>query len=164
MRVAIIEKNEEQLKPEQALAHDFCDQFVLKMHKNILHKKLDKDVYQSYFVIFQQQYTRQELRFIVHLLKAQANEILRMKPIFITMSGVILSVFTFIVITINSKLLLGMSLVQIVALAVLSFHVVIIWISFKIEFEYKRVQAVIALLDYYVTIDSEGSDLHAKDR
>lgn len=78
MRVAIIEKNEEQLKPEQALAHDFCDQFVLKMHKNILHKKLDKDVYQSYFVIFQQQYTRQELRFIVHLLKAQANEILRM--------------------------------------------------------------------------------------
>ncbi|AUS86778.1 hydroxymyristoyl-ACP dehydratase [Lysinibacillus sp. YS11] len=163
MRVAFIEHKEEQLQPEQALAHDFCDHFVQKMHKNILHKKLDEDVYQSYFVILQQQYTRQELRFIVHLLKVQANEIIRMKPMFITMSGVILSMFTLLATTMNSKLMIGMSLVQIVALAVLSFNVAIIWISFKIEIEHKRVQAVIALLDYYVTIVSEGSDLRAKD-
>lgn len=163
MRVAFIAHKEEQLQPEQALAHDFCDQFVQKMHKNILHKKLDKDVYQSYFVILQQQFTRQELQFIVHLLKVQANEILRMKPMFITMSGAILFVFTFIATAINSKVMMDVSLVQIVALAVLSFHIAIIWISFKIEIEHKRVQAVIALLDYYVTIVSEGSDLHPKD-
>ena len=113
-------------------------------------------MYQSYFVILQQQFTRQELQFIVHLLKVQANEILRMKPMFITMSGAILFVFTFIATAINSKVMMDMSLVQIVALAVLSFHIAIIWISFKIEIEHKRVQAVIALLDYYVTIVSEG--------
>lgn len=86
-----------------------------------------------------------------------------MKPMFITMSGVILSMFTLLATAMNSKLMIGMSLVQIVALAVLSFNVAIIWISLKIEIEHKRVQAVIALLDYYVTIVSEGSDLRAKD-
>ncbi|MCK1988036.1 hydroxymyristoyl-ACP dehydratase [Lysinibacillus fusiformis] len=136
MRVAIVECNEKRLRPEEALDNDFCDRFVQKMHKQILHKKLH-----------QQQYTTQELRFIIHMLRRQAEEIMRLKPIFITLSGVILSVFTLIAAAVNSQLMMGHSLVQIVALAILSLNVTILFISYKIEKEHKRVQAVIALVD-----------------
>lgn len=163
MRIAFIDIKEELLKPEKALANDFGDQFVLKFHKNILHKKLNDDVYRSYFVIFQQQYTKQELQYIIHILRLQADEIMRYKPIFITLSGVILSILTLLVATINSTFLVGMSLVHLVSLAILSFTITVLMISFKIELEFKRVQDVIALLDYYVLIDQVGSDHHAKD-
>lgn len=163
MRVAFIDIKDELLKPEKALANDFGDQFVLKFHKNILHKKLNDEVYRSYFVIFQQQYTIQELQYIIHILKLQADEIMRYKPIFIMLSGVILSVLTFTAATMNSMFLVGMPLVQLVSLTVLSFTITVLMISFKIEKEYKRVQDVIALLDYYVLIDQVGSDHHAKD-
>jgi len=162
LRVAIFESKEELLRPEKALDNDFCDHFVQNMHKQILHKKLHQDIYQSYFVIFQQQYTRQELSFIVHMLRLQADEIMRLKPIFITLSGVILSVFTLIAATINSKFMMGHSLVQIVALAIVSLNVAILFISYKIEKEHKRVQDVIALLDYYITIYQVRDDKHAK--
>ena len=162
MRVAFIDIKEELLKPEKALAHDFGDQFVCKFHKNILHKKLNDDVYRSYFVIFQQQYTRQELQYIIHVLRLQADEIMRYKPIFITLCGVILSILTLIAATINSTFLV-VSLVHLVSLAVLSFTINVLLISFKIEKEYKRVQDVITLLDYYVLIDQVRSDHHAKD-
>jgi len=162
LRVAIVECNEKRLRPEEALDNDFCDRFVQKMHKQILHKKLHQDIYQSYFVIFQQQYTTQELCFIIRMLRQQAEEIMRLKPIFITLSGVILSVFTLIAAAVNSQLMMGHSLVQIVALAILSLNVTILFISYKIEKEHKRVQAVIALVDYYVTIYQTGDDHYAE--
>ncbi|MGD2197091.1 hypothetical protein [Lysinibacillus fusiformis] len=37
-------------------------------------------------------------------------------------------------------------------------NVTILFISYKIEKEHKRVQAVIALVDYYVTIYQTGDD------
>lgn len=88
---------------------------------------------------------------------------MRYKPIFITLSGVILSVLMFIAATMNNMFLVGMSLVQLVSITVLSFTITVLMISFKIEKEYKRVQDVIALLDYYVQINQVGSDHHAKD-
>ncbi|MEA0553203.1 hydroxymyristoyl-ACP dehydratase [Lysinibacillus irui] len=136
---------------------------MLKFHKNILHKKLNDEVYRSYFVIFQQQYTIQEVQYIIRILKLQADEIMRYKPIFITLSGVILSVLMFIAATMNNMFLVGMSLVQLVSITVLSFTITVLMISIKIEKEYKRVQDVIALLDYYVQINQVGSDHYAKD-
>ncbi len=44
------------------------------------------------------------------------------------------------------------------ALVILSLNVTILFISYKIEKEHKRVQAVIALVDYYVTIYQTGDD------
>lgn len=87
---------------------------------------------------------------------------MRLKPIFITLSGVILSVFTLIAAAVNSQLMMGHSLVQIVALAILSLNVTILFISYKIEKEHKRVQAVIALVDYYVTNYQTGDDHYAE--
>ena len=141
----------ELLRPEQILDNEFCDQFIQKIHKNILDKKLHHDVYMSYFVIFQQRYTIKELDYIVGRLKQQADELLRLKPIFILLSGVILSLITLLA-AVMSRLLVEVSLIQIVALAVVSLSVAILAISYKIEKEYKKAQAVINLLNYYILI------------
>ncbi|MEK5232009.1 hydroxymyristoyl-ACP dehydratase [Lysinibacillus sp. FSL K6-0232] len=150
--ITSIDNEHKLLRPEQALDKDFCDQFIKKMHKNILDKKLHHDVYTSYFVILQQRYTVKELDYIVGRLKQQANELLRLKPMFILLSGMILAIFTLLA-AVMSMLIVEISLLQIVALAVVSLSIAILAISYKIEKEYKRAQAVINLLTYYRTIE-----------
>ena len=147
----ILENKEELFIPEKALNKDFCDQLVTKIHKNILNENIANDVYMSYFVIFDQRYTLKEIRYLLDVLKLQADEIIRSKPIYITLSGVILSLMVIIASAINTKLVIGMSLVQIFALAVLSFNVAILFISYKIEKEYKKINEVIKLIDYYLS-------------
>lgn len=147
----ILENKEELFIPEKALNKDFCDRLVTKIHKNILNENIANDVYMSYFVIFDQRYTLKEIRYLVDVLKLQADEIIRSKPIYITLSGVILSLMVIIASAINTKLVIGISLVQIFALAVLSFNVAILFISYKIEKEYKKINEVIKLIDYYLS-------------
>lgn len=147
----ILENKEELFIPEKALNKDFCDQLVTKIHKNILNENIANDVYMSYFVIFDQRYTLKEIRYLLDGLKLQADEIIRSKPIYITLSGVILSLMVIIASAINTKLVIGISLVQIFALAVLSFNVAILFISYKIEKEYKKINEVIKLIDYYLS-------------
>jgi len=147
----ILENKEELFIPEKALNKDFCDQLVTKIHKNILNENIANDVYMSYFVIFDQRYTLKEIRYLLDVLKLQADEIIRSKPIYITLSGVILSLMVIIASAINTKLVIGISLVQIFALAVLSFNVAILFISYKIEKEYKKINEVIKLIDYYLS-------------
>ncbi|WP_235473415.1 hydroxymyristoyl-ACP dehydratase [Lysinibacillus macroides] len=141
----------ELLRPEETLDKEFCDRFIQKIHKNILDKKLHHDVYMSYFVIFQQHYTIKELDYIVDRLKHQADELLRLKPIFILLSGVILSLMTLLAAGM-SRLIVEVSLIQIMALAIVSLTVAILIISYKVEKEYKKAQAVINLLNYYLLI------------
>ncbi|MFJ7730668.1 hydroxymyristoyl-ACP dehydratase [Lysinibacillus sp. NPDC097231] len=147
----ILEKKEVLFIPEKALDKDFCDRLVKKIHKNILSENLSNDVYMSYFVIFDQQYEKKEIQYLLGILTLQANEIIRSKPIFITLSGVILSLFAIIVSAINVKLMIGISFVQIFALTVLSFNVAVLFISNKIEREYKKINEVIKLIDYYLS-------------
>jgi len=147
----ILENKEELFVPEKALNKDFCDQLVTKIHKNILNENISNDVYMSYFVIFDQKYELKEIRYLLDLLKVQADEIIRSKPIYITLSGVMLSLFAIIACAINVKLMVGISLFQIVALTILSFNVAILFISFKIEKEYKKIYAVIKLMEYYLS-------------
>ncbi|MDM5248299.1 hydroxymyristoyl-ACP dehydratase [Lysinibacillus sp. G4S2] len=146
----ILENKEELFIPEKALNKDFCDRLVKKIHKNILNENIANDVYMSYFVIFDQQYTLKEVWYLLDVLKLQANEIIRSKPVYITLSGVILSLILIIASAINTKLVIGISFVQIFALAVLSFNVAILFISYKIEKEYKKIYEVIKLIDYYL--------------
>jgi len=147
----ILEKKEELFIPEKALDKDFCDRLVKKIHKNILSENLSNDVYMSYFVIFDQQYEKKEIQYLLGILTLQANEIIRAKPIFITLSGVMLSLFAIIVSAINVKLMIGISFVQIFALTVISFNVAVLFISNKIEREYKKINEVIKLIDYYLS-------------
>ncbi|WP_285396904.1 hydroxymyristoyl-ACP dehydratase [Lysinibacillus sp. fls2-241-R2A-57] len=147
----ILENKEELFIPEKALNKDFCDRLVKKIHKNILNENIANDVYMSYFVIFDQQYTLKEVWYLLDVLKLQANEIIRSKPVYITLSGVILSLILIIASAINTKLVIGISFVQIFALAVLSFNVAILFISYKIEKEYKKIYEVIKLIDYYLS-------------
>ena len=151
----ILENKEELFIPEKALKKDFCDQLVTKIHKNILNENIANDVYMSYFVIFDQRYTLKEIRYLLDVLKLQADEIIRSKPIYITLSGVILSLMVIIASAINTKLVIGISLVQIFALAVLSFNVAILFISYKIEKEYKKINEVIKLINYYLSFYKE---------
>ena len=151
----ILENKEELFIPEKALNKDFCDQLVTKIHKNILNENIANDVYMSYFVIFDQRYTLKEIRYLLDVLKLQADEIIRSKPIYITLSGVILSLMVIIASAINTKLVIGISLVQIFALAVLSFNVAILFISYKIEKEYKKINEVIKLINYYLSFYKE---------
>lgn len=147
----VFENKEELFLPEKALDKDFCDRFVKKIHKNILNENIANDVYMSYFAIFDQKYTLKEIQFLLDVLKLQANEIIRSKPMFITLCGVLLSLITIIASAINTKLMIGISFVQIVALAVLSFNVAVLFISYKIEKEYKKIYEVIKLIDYYLS-------------
>ncbi|WP_374966745.1 hydroxymyristoyl-ACP dehydratase [Lysinibacillus sp. RS5] len=151
----ILENKEELFIPEKALNKDFCDQLVTKIHKNILNENIANDVYMSYFVIFDQRYTLKEIRYLLDVLKLQADEIIRSKPIYITLSGVIISLMVIIASAINTKLVIGISLVQIFALAVLSFNVAILFISYKIEKEYKKINEVIKLINYYLSFYKE---------
>ncbi|KOS61627.1 hydroxymyristoyl-ACP dehydratase [Lysinibacillus agricola] len=147
----MLENKEELFIPEKALDKDFCDRLVKKIHKNILNENIANDVYMSYFVIFDQQYKLKEIRYLLDVLKLQADEIIRSKPVYITLSGVILSLIVIIASAINTKLMFGISFVQIIALAVLSFTVAVLCISYKIEKEYKKIYEVIKLIDYYLS-------------
>ena len=144
-------KNKEELfSAENALNSDFCDTLVAQLHKNILGEKLSKEIYESYFVLFDRQYKTEEIQYLIEILEMQANEIIRSRSSYSTLCGVLLTVLGGIIAMINSKFFSGITDMQIFIVIFLSFNIAVLCISYIVEREYKKVNEVIRLLKYYL--------------
>lgn len=141
---------EELFSAENALNSDFCDTLVAQLHKNILGEKLSKEIYESYFVLFDRQYKTEEIQYLIEILEMQANEIIRSRSSYFTLCGVLLTVLGGIIAMINNKFSSGITEMQIFIVIFLSFNIAIICISYIVEREYKKVNEVIRLLKYYL--------------
>ena len=141
---------EELYSAENALNSDFCDTLVAQLHKNILGEKLSKEIYESYFVLFDRQYKTEEIQYLIEILEMQANEIIRSRSSYFTLCGVLLTVLGGIIAMINSKISSGITEMQIFIVIFLSFNIAILCISYIVEREYKKVNEVIRLLKYYL--------------
>ena len=141
---------EELFSAENALNSDFCDTLVAQLHKNILGEKLSKEIYESYFVLFDRQYKTEEIQYLIEILEMQAEEIIRSRSSYFTLCGVLLTVLGGIIAMINSKFSSGITDMQIFIVIFLSFNIAILCISYLVEREYKKVNEVIRLLKYYL--------------
>ncbi len=146
----VFENKEQLFLPKSALNEDFCDRLVEKIHKNLLGENISNDIYESYFFIFDQQYTTQELEYIVEVLEKQGKEMLRSKFYYAAMSGIGLFILTFIALFINSKLATAITGLQIGFIAIISFILTAFSISLLVEKEYKKVNDVLNLITYYL--------------
>jgi len=135
---------------ENALNSDFCDTLVAQLHKNILGEKLSKEIYESYFLLFDRQYKTEEIQYLIEILEMQADEIIRSRSSYFTLCGVLLTVLGGILAIINSKFSSGITDMQIFIVIFLSFNIAILCISYLVEREYKKVNEVIRLLKYYL--------------
>ena len=135
---------------ENALNSDFCDTLVAQLHKNILGEKLSKEIYDSYFLLFDRQYKTEEIQYLIEILEMQADEIIRSRSSYFTLCGVLLTVLGGIIAIINSKFPSGITDIQIFIVIFLSFNIAILCISYIVEREYKKVNEVIRLLKYYL--------------
>ena len=135
---------------ENALNSDFCDTLVAQLHKNILGEKLSKEIYESYFLLFDRQYKTEEIQYLIEILEMQADEIIRSRSSYFTLCGVLLTVLGGIIAIINSKFSSGITDMQIFIVIFLSFNIAILCISYLVEREYKKVNEVIRLLKYYL--------------
>ena len=135
---------------ENALNSDFCDTLVAQLHKNILGEKLSKEIYESYFLLFDRQYKTEEIQYLIEILEMQADEIIRSRSSYFTLCGVLLTVLGGIIAIINSKFSSGITDIQIFIVIFLSFNIAILCISYLVEREYKKVNEVIRLLKYYL--------------
>ena len=143
--------NKKQLfSAENALNSDFCDTLVAQLHKNILGEKLSKEIYDSYFLLFDRQYKTEEIQYLIEILEMQADEIIRSRSSYFTLCGVLLTLLGGILAIINSKFLSGITDIQIFIVIFLSFNIAILCISYIVEREYKKVNEVIRLLKYYL--------------
>ena len=143
--------NKKQLfSAENALNSDFCDTLVAQLHKNILGEKLSKEIYDSYFLLFDRQYKTEEIQYLIEVLEMQADEIIRSRSSYFTLCGVLLTVLGGIIAIINSKFPSGITDIQIFIVIFLSFNIAILCISYLVEREYKKVNEVIRLLKYYL--------------
>ena len=143
--------NKKQLfSAENALNSDFCDTLVAQLHKNILGEKLSKEIYDSYFLLFDRQYKTEEIQYLIEMLEMQADEIIRSRSSYFTLCGVLLTVLGGIIAIINSKFSSGITDIQIFIVIFLSFNIAILCISYVVEREYKKVNEVIRLLKYYL--------------
>ena len=143
--------NKKQLfSAENALNSDFCDTLVAQLHKNILGEKLSKEIYDSYFLLFDRQYKTEEIQYLIEILEMQADEILQSRSSYFTLCGVLLTVLGGIIAIINSKFPSGITDIQIFIVIFLSFNIAILCISYLVEREYKKVNEVIRLLKYYL--------------
>ena len=143
--------NKKQLfSAENALNSDFCDTLVAQLHKNILGEKLSKEIYDSYFLLFDRQYKTEEIQYLIEILEMQADEIIRSRSSYFTLCGVLLTLLGGILAIINSKFLSGITDIQIFIVIFLSFNIAILCISYLVEREYKKVNEVIRLLKYYL--------------
>ena len=143
--------NKKQLfSAENALNSDFCDTLVAQLHKNILGEKLSKEIYESYFLLFDRQYKTEEIQYLIEILEMQADEIIRSRSSYFTLCGVLLTSLGGILALINSKFSSGITEIQIFLLIFLSFNIAILCISHVVEREYKKVNEVIRLLKYYL--------------
>ena len=143
--------NKKQLfSAENALNSDFCDTLVAQLHKNILGEKLSKEIYDSYFLLFDRQYKTEEIQYLIEILEMQADEIIRSRSSYFTLCGVLLTVLGGIIAIINSKFPSGITDIQIFIVIFLSFNIAILCISYLVEREYKKVNEVIRLLKYYL--------------
>ena len=143
--------NKKQLfSAENALNSDFCDTLVAQLHKNILGEKLSKEIYESYFLLFDRQYKTEEIQYLIEILEMQADEIIRSRSSYFTLCGVLLTVLGGIIAIINSKFSSGITDMQIFIVIFLSFNIAILCISYLVEREYKKVNEVIRLLKYYL--------------
>ena len=146
----VFENKEQLFLPKNALNEDFCDRLVEKIHKNILGENISNDIYESYFFIFEQQYSTQELEYVREVLEKQGKEIMRSKFVYSAMSGVGLFIFAIIALFINSKLSLGITGLQISFITIISFMLTVFFISMLVEKEYKKVHDVLNLITYYL--------------
>ena len=143
--------NKKQLySAENALNSDFCDTLVAQLHKNILGEKLSKEIYDSYFLLFDRQYKTEEIQYLIEMLEMQADEIIRSRSSYFTLCGVLLTVLGGIIAIINSKFSSSITDIQIFIVIFLSFNIAILCISYVVEREYKKVNEVIRLLKYYL--------------
>ena len=143
--------NKKQLfSAENALNSDFCDTLVAQLHKNILGEKLSKEIYDSYFLLFDRQYKTEEIQYLIEILEMQADEIIRSRSSYFTLCGVLLTVLGGIIAIINSKFSSSITDIQIFIVIFLSFNIAILCISYLVEREYKKVNEVIRLLKYYL--------------
>ncbi|WP_332651287.1 hydroxymyristoyl-ACP dehydratase [Lysinibacillus sp. 54212] len=146
----IFDNKKELFSPENALNKGFSDSLVQNIHKDILGKNLADDIYQSYFVIFDQRYSKGQVEYILEVLHNQAADIARSKTTYYFFSGLILAMFTFIASIINTRLPIDFSLLQIVALSIISYSLAVWVISYTIDKEYRKVKEVITLVKYYL--------------
>lgn len=146
----VFENKEQLFLPKNALNEDFCDRLVEKIHKNILGENISNDIYESYFFIFEQQYSTQELEYVREVLEKQGKEIMRSKFVYSAMSGVGLFIFAIIALFINSKLSIGINGLQIGFITIISFMLTVFFISMLVEKEYKKVHDVLNLITYYL--------------
>lgn len=135
---------------ENALNSEFCDTLVAQLHKNILGENLSKEIYESYFLLFDRQYKTEEIQYLIEILEMQANEIIRSRSSYFTLCGVLLTVLGAVIALINSKFSSGITEIQIFLLIFLSFNIAILCISYLVEKEYKKINEVIRLLKYYL--------------
>lgn len=135
---------------ENALNSDFCDTLVAQLHKNILGEKLSKEIYESYFLLFDRQYKTEEIQYLIEILEMQADEIIRSRSSYFTLCGVLLTLLGGILAIINGKFLTGITDIQIFIVVFLAFNIAILCISYLVEREYKKVNEVIRLLKYYL--------------
>ena len=145
-----LSNKKELFSAENALNSDFCDTLVAQLHKNILGEKLSKEIYESYFLLFDRQYKTEEIQYLIEILEMQANEIIRSRSSYFTLCGVLLTVLGGIIAMINSKFSSGITDMQIFIVIFLSFNIAILCISYIVEREYKKVNEVIRLLKYYL--------------
>lgn len=146
----IFDNKKELFSPENALNKDFADSLVQNIHKDILGKNLADDIYQSYFVIFNQRYSKGQIEYILEVLQTQAADIARSKTTYYFFSGLILAIFTFVASIINTRLSIAVSFLQIIALSIISYSLTVWVISYTIDKEYKKVKEVIKLVKYYL--------------
>ena len=135
---------------ENALNSEFCDTLVAQLHKNILGENLSKEIYESYFLLFDRQYKTEEIQYLIEILEMQANEIIRSRSSYFTLCGVLLTVLGAVIVLINSKFSSGITEIQIFLLMFLTFNIAILCISYLVEKEYKKINEVIRLLKYYL--------------
>ncbi|MFF5994123.1 hydroxymyristoyl-ACP dehydratase [Lysinibacillus sp. KU-BSD001] len=135
---------------ENTLNSDFCDRLVTQIHKNILGENLSKEIYESYFLTFDRQYTQQEVEYVIEILEMQANGIIRSRAAYFTLCGAMLTILAMILTFINNTITTPVTNLQIFILAFLSFNIAIVCISYLIEREYKKINEVIRLLKYYL--------------
>ena len=145
-----LSNKKELFSAENALNSDFCDTLVAQLHKNILGEKLSKEIYESYFLLFDRQYKTEEIQYLIEILEMQADEIIRSRSSYFTLCGVLLTLLGGIFAIINSKFLSGITDIQIFIVVFLTFNIAILCISYLVEREYKKVNEVIRLLKYYL--------------
>lgn len=145
-----LSNKKELFSAENALNSDFCDTLVAQLHKNILGEKLSKEIYESYFLLFDRQYKTEEIQYLIEILEMQADEIIRSRSSYFILCGVLLTLIGGILAIINGQFLSGITDIQIFIVVFLTFNIAILCISYLIEREYKKVNEVIRLLKYYL--------------